>query len=302
MKVIKIGGQFFSYPEAVKTISREIGQSNGMVLFVISAVKEVTRILTMLNLVNSSNNIPTEFKRKQYSFLYGLIENIHLDLINKLFEGECKKNIIAETIAEFYVLFESLKIIVEEMEGHNAFHRIVQYGELISSMIYHRYLGAILFENILIHAPDYVVTNPCKEGQEEIERIKPEILDYFEKGPKLFLIQGFIGKDFRGYPTTLGDNGSDYSAAKLAEFINRDVKVTEVIFAKDVLGVYESDPKKDPFAQIKKKINLSDYKAISQENYVVRIDAVETLVECKIPTIVRSFLDWRNPGTKIVKR
>lgn len=299
MQVIKLGGKFFGFPEAIKKVSDDIGESNKKTLVVMSAVKEITRILIMLNLTNLQRGLNTEFRMKLLNFYYGLFETLHLDLIDRLFEGKFKKDVMSE----FYVFFDDLKSIVEESGGVDAFHNIVQRGELISSMIYHRYLDSRLFVNVLINAPDFVVTSPCKSGQEEIWEIKPHLINIINGKQNIFLTQGFIGKDNKGNPTTLGNDGSDYSAAKFAEFLHKQGrKVDELIFLKDVLGVYDSDPKKNPFAKIISRINLPDYEKISQNGYVVRLDAISTTVKSGIPTTIRSFLDLKNPGTKIIKQ
>lgn len=297
MQVIKLGGKFFGFPEAIKKVSDEIGESNKKTFIVVSAVKEITRILVMLNFTNLQRGLNTEFRMKSISFYYGLFETLHLDLIDRLFEGRFKKDVIDE----FYVFFNDLKHIIEESEGLDAFHNIVQRGELISSMIYHRYLNYRLFENVLINAPDFVVTSPCKSEQEEIWEIKPHLIDITNGKQNIFLTQGFIGKDNKGNPTTLGNDGSDYSAAKFAEFFHKQGKKVDLTFLKDVLGVYDSDPKKNPFAKIIPKINFNDYERISKEGYVVRPDAISTIIKNGIPTTIRSFLDLKNPGTKITR-
>lgn len=297
MYVVKLGGQFFSYPDAVKRVSRYLGEKGTMILIAISALKGVTRILELLNLVNSQRGLPAEFRRKMIESFYELLDINHRDLIDKLFMGQNKKDVITE----FNVFIESLKEIVEESDGVDSYHRIVQYGELISSMIYHRYLNSLFFKNVLINAPDYVVTNSCKDGQEEILDIKSGFIDFFNGDQNLFLTQGFIGRDTKGNPTTLGNDGSDYTAAKLAEFLHSYIKVDEAIFLKDVRGVYDSDPKMNPFAKIIREIDFDNYEKISQKRYVVRLDAVSTLVTSGIPTTVRSFLNWRNPGTRIIR-
>ena len=115
------------------------------------------------------------------------------------------------------------------------------------------------------------------------------------EGVGRIITQGFIGCSASGL-TTLGKEGSDYSAAILGNMFNAE----KVILFKDVDGVYSADPKKDKTVKLYSKLTYDKaYELCNSGHKVIHPKTIKPLKEKKIPLIIKNFNNLNKPGTMI---
>ncbi|HMR19552.1 MAG TPA: aspartate kinase, partial [Sphingobacterium sp.] len=179
------------------------------------------------------------------------------------------------------------------------YDQIVSVGEMLSSKILAAYCQSIGIPVKWVDARDYIATdNTYREAkvnwlqtEDKIRRELPTILNDY-----IVITQGFIGSTSENFTTTLGREGSDYSAAIFASCLNAE----EITIWKDVPGVLNADPKW--FAKTELIPELSYTDAIELTYYgatVIHPKTIKPLQNKKITLNVRSFLNPSQPGTQI---
>ena len=133
----------------------------------------------------------------------------------------------------------------------------------------------------------------------EILSIKEGFQGFFS-GSDILISQGFIGRDSSGVNTVVGFDGSDYSAGKFASSLVKTNEKVLLTFWKDVDGVYEENPVKNPEAKLINAMTRKEYIANTEKNnsFVVRPDSISSLDQ-NIEVTIRSFINFDNLGTKI---
>jgi aspartate kinase len=199
-----------------------------------------------------------------------------------------------ELIRAIDVRFNSLLESTNETyeNRYEAYDSIVSIGEELSSCIIYHYLLSMGISARLINAKSLITTNSnytdadvdWNYTQKTIEtRINPmlETLD-------VVVTQGFIGSDISGKPTTLGREGSDFTAAIFGNILNAD----EVTIWKNVPGLMNSDPAR--FDDSEKIENISYHEAIELAYYgasVIHPKTIQPLKQKNIPLLVRPYYD-----------
>ena len=202
-------------------------------------------------------------------------------------------------------LFANLENYVNETPGDDfdlEYDQIVSYGELLSTCIMHHYLTAAGITNRLFDARHLIKTdNNFREGSVDWNitprNIQENVAPYFKKhGHPIALTQGFLGSSFEGLTTTLGREGSDFTAAILAYALN----ATEMVIWKDVPGLLNADPKyfdnpiKIDTISFREAIELSYYGAT-----IIHPKTIKPLQNKHIALRIKSFLDPDADGTII---
>jgi aspartate kinase len=188
--------------------------------------------------------------------------------------------------------------IEDEKTSNYNFHydQIVSIGELISTKIVSAYLNENNFKNNWVDVRDVIKTdNNYREGNVDWE-LTHSLSTNILTNENLIVTQGFIGGTSENFTTTLGREGSDYTAAILAFISNSD----SVTIWKDVEGVLNADPKL--FADAKKINQLSYHDAIELAYYgatVIHPKTIKPLQNKNIPLYVNSFLNPSERGTII---
>lgn len=180
------------------------------------------------------------------------------------------------------------------------YDQIVCQGELLSTHLVSAYLNDHGLENTWVDARGLIQTdNTYREAKVDYQFsatcVKHTLNPALQKHP-LVLTQGFIGGTSENFSTTLGREGSDYTAALLAYFMD----ASRVVIWKDVAGVLNADPKY--FRNTKKIDELSYHDAIELSYYgatVIHPKTIKPLQNKNIPLYVKSFLDPNAPGTLI---
>jgi aspartate kinase len=291
MEVYKFGGASVMNAQAVKNLAgiiRNSGQEQ--LLIVVSAMGKVTNKLEELT----------------YAYLTGqenthqLLDDIkayHFDIIDELFPIQRKD--IYDDIANTFVEIEWLL----EDEPNDApdyiYDQIVSIGEIISTKIVAAYLRESGIPATWADARNYIKTdNTYREGNVDWEKseadIRKHLLPLLEKG--IAVTQGFIGSTSENFTTTLGREGSDYSAAIFSSCLNAEA----LTIWKDVPGVLNADPKW--FDQTEMIPQLSYHDAIELTYYgatVIHPKTIKPLQNKNIPLHVRSFILPDGKGTQI---
>ncbi|MBC7425648.1 MAG: aspartate kinase, partial [Bacteroidia bacterium] len=292
MKVFKFGGASVKESKAVRNVAEILGRyKSGELLVVISAMGKTTNSLE--NLVNAFysgdtdiNPIFAEIKAFHYNIISELIPDskapIHTDIEDLFLEMECM-----------------LERGVGKDDYDMIYDQIVSYGELISTRIVSDYLQSAGIRNKWVDARNFIITDSTyREGRvnwEETSRIIDRKLKPIAER-SLVITQGFIGKDNFNNTTTLGREGSDYSAAIFAYCL----KAESLTIWKDVAGVMNADPKRLADAVKLEQINYNQ--AIELAYYgasVIHPKTIQPLQSSDIPLYVSSFINPDEKGTVV---
>ncbi|NGM61824.1 aspartate kinase [Sphingobacterium sp. SGG-5] len=291
MQVFKFGGASVKDAENIKNAASILLQyKTSELLVVVSALNKTTNALQDVtdNYYGQDNDPFAVLDR---------IKTEHFDILHQLFSDPTHPiyNEVANCFVEIEWILEE-----EPQDSYDyLYDQIVSVGELLSSKILAAYCLQIGLPVQWIDARDYIVTdNTYREAtvdwaitEAKIRKELPSILDDF-----IVITQGFIGSTSENFTTTLGREGSDYSAAIFASCLN----VEDVTIWKDVPGVLNADPKW--FAETELIPELSYTDAIELTYYgatVIHPKTIKPLQNKKIALNVRSFLHPEQPGTKI---
>ena len=288
MKIFKFGGASIKDALGVKNIAHILHQEGASnCLLVISAMGKMTNAFE--NIVNSYVNNDQEKLTESIDFTI----NYHTKIINDLFqdEHEIHQNI---TILFGEMIHFLAKNIAKEYDY--LYDQIVCYGELLSTTIVSEYLTDIGITNTWKDVRKLVITDAVHRDAtlnwlETEQLIKTQI-----DSSKLTIVQGFIGGHSNGNSTTLGREGSDYTAAIFAYCL--DAK--NVTIWKDVLGVLNADPREFKETQLLNQISYEE--TIEMAFYgasVIHPKTIKPIQNKQIPLYVRSFNDLNSPGTKV---
>jgi aspartate kinase len=296
MKVFKFGGGVLHSAEAIKKIPAIINMYPGeSLVIVVSALGKTTNALE--ELINASFN-----KTGTSAEVLIKIKNYHLEILAGLFSGP--DHPAYHDISGYWNELDELIIKQKTSSFSSYYDQVICYGELISSKIVSHMLTDAGMEHQWIDIRQVLKTDSSfreaninwDSSQANADMVvKPLLLP--EKGNRpLVLTQGFIGSDSQGRSTSLGREGSDYTASILASLLNAD----EVITWKDVPGILNADPKH--FRQTVKLDQISYAEATELAYYgakVIHPKTVKPLQNKGIPLQVRSFDNPAEPGTLI---
>lgn len=293
MQIFKFGGASAKDADGIRNITKiikEYGSSQNL-LVVVSAMGKTTNALEDLT--------KAFFNRQENTHdIFEQIKKYHFDVIDELFEGAAKEKVIDDVSNQFV----EVDWIIED-EPHDEFDyvydQIVSIGELVSTKIVSAYLNANQLQNKWIDARGYIQTdNTYREGKVDwnlsstlIQNELPAILKN-----EIIVTQGFVGGTSENFTTTLGREGSDYSAAIFAFSLNAE----RMTIWKDVPGVLNADPKW--FDNTQKLDQLSYLDAIELAYYgatVIHPKTIKPLQNKQIPLYVRSFIKPEECGTVI---
>ncbi|MEO6902138.1 MAG: aspartate kinase [Bacteroidia bacterium] len=295
MKIFKFGGASVKDSAAVKNVAailKEFVTENTIV--VISAMGKVTDKLERLA-------DAVFYKKEDPQQILDELKSYHFDIIKQLFPSPQHPiyNEIENTLVELHWAVED-----EITDNYNyEYDKVVCMGEIIATKIVNAYLLEIGINSQWCDARDFIQTdNTYREGKVDWELTQTLVNKFFkETEPKnsastLFITQGFIGGTSENFTTTLGREGSDYTAAILAYTTN----AKEVVIWKDVPGVLNADPKW--FDETVKLDHLSYQDAIELAYYgatVIHPKTIKPLQNKKIPLYVKSFIHPNEKGTLI---
>ena len=182
------------------------------------------------------------------------------------------------------------------------YDQVVPLGELFSTLLVDAYLNQIGIASQWFDARDFIATNNnYTEAKVDFRITEPKIKAGFHRellAHKIAITQGFIGKNEFGFSTTLGREGSDYTASVLAYCLDAE----KVVIWKDVPAILNADPRL--FKETIKIEKLTYREAIEMTYYgaqVIHPKTIKPLQNKKIPLQVRSFIELENEGTIVAE-
>ncbi|MDC3195354.1 aspartate kinase [Flavobacteriaceae bacterium] len=288
MKVFKFGGASIKSANAIKNVAKILNsQDLSNCLLVISAIGKMTNAFEKITDAYFNND------QEKLTESIDFTSNFHLKIINNLF---AENHVIHQKIT---VLFGQLVRFLTQNKSRNydyLYDQIVSYGELLSTIIVSDYLNEIKIYNNWVDVREIIITDAVFRDatvnwQETEKRIKTRV-DF----SKLTIVQGFIGGDLNGNTTTLGREGSDFTAGIFAYCLDAE----SLTIWKDVLGVLNADPREFKEVQLLERISYEE--TIEMAFYgasVIHPKTIKPIQNKKIPLIVRSFKNLNSPGTKV---
>ena len=282
MKVYKFGGASVKNAQGVRNLAQIIKNHNNLVV-VVSAMGKTTNMLEEVT-HNYFYNLPNTLQK---------VKDFHFDIAADLFHAS------HPIFDEINNLFVEIEWAIEDRPTSTysfEYDQIVSVGELLSTKIVAAYL---LQQEINIQwtdARDLIRTdNRYRNAKIDWDLTKDLICKSFNQSG-IYITQGFIGCTSENFTTTLGREGSDFSAAIIAYALDSD----EVIIWKDVPGFLNADPTYFESTELLKEIPYSE--AIELAYFgakVVHPRTIQPLQIKRIPLIVKSFINPENDGSKI---
>lgn len=291
--VHKFGGASVRDAASVKNAASIIRSlKDDKMAIVISAMGKTTNALEKV--------IESHFKNDELKLqLLEEIEKNHLNIIDDLFPSG--NNDLKDTIHNFFT--EAAWAMEEDTgKGFNfIYDQVVSIGELVSTKIVGAYLDSTGIKVKWVDARNFIRTDDTwREGNilwdSTCAEIQQHVSGPFNSGEKIILTQGFIGCTSENYTTTLGREGSDYTAAILAYCLNAE----SATIWKDVPGVLSADPRH--FSDYVRFEQISYHDAIELTYYgatVIHPKTIKPLENKNIPLYVRSFANPQSKGTQI---
>ena len=290
MRVFKFGGASVKDAESIKNVVKvlkEVGHEN--TLLVVSAMGKTT------NAMEDVVNAYFKDKSKLTSAVHEVIQ-YHDTILNDLFPNDK------------HPVFASVKTLFDEVQGFLVWNKspkygfiydqVVGYGELVSTTILSAYLNEIGIANQWLDVRTLIKTNDdYRDAIVNWDKTQINVTEKIDKR-KLNITQGFLGSDDNNFTTTLGREGSDYTAAILAFCLNAE----EVTIWKDVPGVLNADPRYFEKTELLNKISYRE--AIELAFYgasVIHPKTLQPLQRKEIPLHVKSFINPRDKGTTVGK-
>lgn len=302
IKVFKFGGASVNSAQGVRNVASILRKyTKDHILMVVSAMGKTTNALEEV-LRHYLADDPVSLVDA-----YNRLRNYHFTILEELF-----KNHDHPVYGEVGHLFDRLRghirrgHLISGKKGDYDFEydQVVCFGELISASVIYHFLNLSKIECTLFDARELIKTNTVYRDARvdwdvTLSAVRSKIHPFFSPGNKkrkIAITHGFIGSDPSGNTTTLGREGSDYTAAIFAFAL----KTKEVTIWKDVPGVMNADPK---WFRNAKKIDLLSYREAIELAYfgasVIHPKTIKPLENANITLKVKSFLDPGMQGTSV---
>ena len=291
MKVYKFGGASIKDYKSIKRLARIIRKNNhDEMILIVSAMGKTTNSMEdfVLSYTKSFKNLKNKLE---------LIKSFHNDIVKDLFQK--KQQSVLKIIESVFNEIDKFLKLNKENDYNFIYDQLVSYGEILSSVIISEYLNSIGLKSKWVDARSCIKTDQYyRDANVDFEKTSKSIKRKI-KGKGLFISQGFIGSNKKSFTTTLGREGSDYSAAIFAHALNAE----SVTIWKDVRGVLNADPRYFNKTKLLNKISYEE--AIELAFYgasVIHPKTLRPLKKKKIPLYVKSFLSPSREGTVISKK
>ncbi len=296
MKVYKFGGASINSIDRIKNVATIIkGSGNDQLLVVISAMGKTT------NALEAVVNAFFEGRQAEALQLFETIKQNHLATLKYLVTIQWQK--AEHQLKDFFTEIEWLLHDKPVRSYDYYYDQVVCCGELFSSNIVFHYLQEQKINATWVDVRDIIRTdNNFRDAgldwNHTQKNIQENILPLF-KDHDVVITQGYIGATDENESTTLGREGSDYSAAIFANLLPAE----SVTIWKDVDAVMNADPKHFKDAVIMNELSYAE--VIEMAYYgaqVIHPKTIKPLQNKRIPLLVKSFLDPSLPGTLINSR
>jgi len=292
MRIFKFGGASVKDANGIKnvfSVLQQVGHED--TLLVISAMGKTTNALEIVikNYFEKSNELHASLQD---------VRKYHNQILLDLFDDEEQEHEV------FYAVnshFADLEYFLRSNKSPNynfVYDQVVSFGEIVSTTIVSHYFNYAGLKNNWIDVRNFIKTdNNYRDADVDWEKTQQFISKGIKK--KAFNItQGFLGSDENNFTTTLGREGSDYTAAIFAYCLNAE----SVTIWKDVPGVLNADPR---YFENPVLLNQISYReAIELAFYgasVIHPKTLQPLQKKEIPLYVKSFVNPLLPGTSVSK-
>ena len=290
MRIFKFGGASVKDAAGVKNLVKVLNHTGvANTLIVVSAMGKTTNALekvigSYFNKSKDFNSDIQEVKKYHNEILLELFENERHDIfstVNKLFDD----------LVDFYSKNKS-------PDYNFVYDQTIGYGELISTTIISAYLKFVGIDNRWLDVRDYIKTDNFYRSAKVDWDLTFDLISKGVSKTTLNITQGFLGSDRNNFTTTLGREGSDYTAAIFGFCLNAE----NVTIWKDVPGVLNADPRYFENATLLNQISYSE--AIELAFYgasVIHPKTLQPLQRKEIPLKVKSFTNPESDGTTVGK-
>tara|TARA_B110000091_G_scaffold197905_1_gene226508 strand:+ start:4484 stop:5737 length:1254 start_codon:yes stop_codon:yes gene_type:complete len=289
MKIFKFGGASIKDAEGVKNVASIIKtQGASDTLVVISAMGKMTNAFE--DVVNAYYNKGEDLPNK-----LSFIEEYHKNIMRALFD---KEDSIYKDVA---ILFGELGWFLARNTSKRynyVYDQIICFGELLSTRIVSAYLEKVGQESVWFDVRNFIKTDSNYRDAKVDWELTTDIITTKVDVHKINITQGFIAANDTENTTTLGREGSDYTAGIFAYCLNAE----SVTIWKDVDGVLNADPRVFTDTTLLEQISYEE--AIEMAFYgasVIHPKTLQPLERKEIPLLVRSFLRPKETGTKVSK-
>lgn len=290
MRIFKFGGASVKDAEGIKNLVKvlnKVGYDD--TLIVVSAMGKTTNALekVLYNYFKETMALKSSVQE---------VKTFHNNVLIELFKNN--QHPIFKKVADLFTDLDEFLSRNKSPDYNYVYDQVVGYGELISTSIISSYLNDIGLANTWIDVRDYIKTDSYhRNAKVDWKRTQDQITKNIDRN-KLNITQGFLGSDINNFTTTLGREGSDYTAAIFAYALNAN----SVTIWKDVPGVLNADPRHFDHAQLINKISYRE--AIELAFYgasVIHPKTLQPLQRKEIPLFVKSFNNPENDGTRVGK-
>lgn len=292
--VMKFGGASVKDAQAVKNVASILAQHpQRPLIFVVSAMGKTTN-----NLVELAE-LSRAYKKEEAFTQYEKIKQFHFSIIDELFEKNTENSVYTEVEEYFREIQDVIQGITLLKEFPFHLHdRIVSFGELISATIVTAYLNQTGLKTQFYDARKFIKTTSLAGGSEVLwEQTQKKVKETFLPFPEhICCVTGYIASNLENQTTTLGREGSDYTASILSNIL----EASEMRIWKDVDGVLNADPRR--YSNTYVYPQLTYQQAVEMSYYgasVIHPRTIKPLENKQIPLRVKCFLNTQLEGTLI---
>lgn len=288
MRVYKFGGASVRSAEGVRNLCDIAGSCDGELLIIVSAMGKTTNALEVV-----VDGFMSDDKAKAFEALT-VSENYHREIIAGLWGNDGR----LESVEQHFSNLRSVLTAetAQESDYNKWYDYIVSHGEIVSTTIIAEYIASTGADCRWIDMRRCFVTDHrFRDANINLEASR-QLLNDAISGAKISIGQGFIGATPDGEPTTLGREGSDYSAAVAAHLLDAE----SVSIWKDVPGILNADPRIFPDAIYIPELTYLDAIELAYSGaQIIHPKTIKPLQNKNIPLYVRPFSDKTQPGSVI---
>ena len=289
MKVFKFGGASVKDAAGVRNLCDIVGsESDRPLVVVVSAMGKTT------NALEGVLQLALEGKQQEANQAILKVIEMHRSICQDLFP---ENHPVFEKLAQAAFDLETAAHGAPFLSYNQAYDSLVGYGELLSTQIVSAWLHEKGLNHQWLDARKYILTDSSwRMASVKMEETRKQISSLDFSRADIALTQGFIGSNESGQMTTLGREGSDYTAALFAWALGAE----SLTLWKDVPGVMSADPAIYPDAEV---FSFIPYREAVELTYygasVIHPKTIKPLENAGIPLFVKSFKKPSLPGTRI---
>jgi aspartate kinase len=288
MKVYKFGGASIKDADGIKNLFEIVKKEKSELVIVVSAIGKTTNKLEdILNAWFADDPV--------YGELLNNLMDAHFEILTRLFSEE------DDAVQLVYIAIEMLKEYLQttvKKDYDFEYDQVISYGEVLSTIIVSEYLKPRLTGVEIVDVRDCIKTDKKYRDANilwEESTIRTNSVFNFLNS-RIYVTQGFLGATSDGDTTTLGREGSDYTAAVLGNMLNAEA----VIVWKDVPGILNADPVWMPDAILLEEISYREAVEMTFSGAkVIHPKTIKPLHNKQIPLFVKSFINPSGRGTII---